>query len=404
MKIPFWVVADLVTQTASPGGFQVSLEDIVPRAGTLVSGSLSRYSADGTPFEKGDVLFGKLRPYLAKFWLADREGVAGGDIHVYRPRKGVDPRYLAYIVGSRNFLRFAVAASKGVKMPRVEWMDIRQYGVNRYDERTQRRIADYLDHETGEIDAMMAKLNELEQVLIGRRSAMILDATRQGKQIAGSEAMPASYESLEGEWSMVPLKYAVEGFQTGVWGEEADGGIDDVRCARVADFDRLSICVTEVPTMRSVPRKDRLRCGLERGDILVEKSGGTSRNPVGAAVAYMGDTPAVCSNFIIRLRCRQSQYPRFWLYALHGSYIAGRTWSYVRQTTGIQNLDVNGFMSMSHPAPDFDEQRRIADHLDEVTSRIDAMLAKIDELKALLVERRSALITDVVTGRKKIPS
>lgn len=404
MKIPFWVVADLVTQTASPGGFQVSLEDIVPRAGTLVSGSLSRYSADGTPFEKGDVLFGKLRPYLAKFWLADREGLAGGDIHVYRPRKGVDPRYLAYIVGSRNFLRFAVAASKGVKMPRVEWMDIRQYGVNRYDERTQRRIADYLDHETGEIDAMMAKLSELEQVLIGRRSAMILDATRQGKQIAGSEAMPASYESLEGEWSMVPLKYAVEGFQTGVWGEEADGGIDDVRCARVADFDRLSICVTEVPTMRSVPLKDRLRCGLERGDILVEKSGGTSRNPVGAAVAYMGDTPAVCSNFIIRLRCRQSQYPRFWLYALHGSYIAGRTWSYVRQTTGIQNLDVNGFMSMSHPAPDFDEQRRIADHLDEVTSRIDAMLAKIDELKALLVERRSALITDVVTGRKKIPS
>ena len=404
MKIPFWVVADLVTQTASPGGFQVLLEDIVPGAGTLVSGSLSRYSADGTPFEKGDVLFGKLRPYLAKFWLADREGVAGGDIHVYRPRKGVDPRYLAYIVGSRNFLRFAVAASKGVKMPRVEWMDIRQYGVNRYDERTQRRIADYLDRETGEIDAMMAKLSELEQVLIGRRSAMILDATRQGKQIADSEAMPASYESLEDEWSMVPLKYAVEGFQTGVWGEEADGGVDDVRCARVADFDRLSICVTEVPTIRSVPRKDRLRCGLERGDILVEKSGGTSRNPVGAAVAYMGDTPAVCSNFIIRLRCRQSQCPRFWLYVLHGSYIAGRTWSYVRQTTGIQNLDVNGFMSMSHPVPDFDEQRRIADHLDEVTGRIDAMLAKIDELKALLVERRSALITDVVTGRKKIPS
>lgn len=51
-----------------------------------------------------------------------------------------------------------------------------------------------------------------------------------------------------------------------------------------------------------------------------------------------------------------------------------------------------------------EEQQRIADHLDEVTGRIDAMLTKIDELKALLVERRAALITDVVTGRKKIPS
>jgi hypothetical protein len=49
-------------------------------------------------------------------------------------------------------------------------------------------------------------------------------------------------------------------------------------------------------------------------------------------------------------------------------------------------------------------QRATVSYLDEVTGRINAMLAKIDELKALLVERRSALITDVVTGRKKIPS
>ena len=51
-----------------------------------------------------------------------------------------------------------------------------------------------------------------------------------------------------------------------------------------------------------------------------------------------------------------------------------------------------------------EEQQRIADHLDEVTGRIDAMHATIDELKALLVERRAALITDVVTGQKKVPA
>ena len=50
----------------------------------------------------------------------------------------------------------------------------------------------------------------------------------------------------------------------------------------------------------------------------------------------------------------------------------------------------------------YTEQVRIADHLDEVTARIDAMLAKVAELKALLNERRAALITDVVTGRKEV--
>ena len=62
---------------------------------------------------------------------------------------------------------------------------------------------------------------------------------------------------------------------------------------------------------------------------------------------------------------------------------------------------VEGFRVPYHGT---DEHQRLADHLDEVTGRIDAMLAKIDELKALLVGRRAALITDVVTGRKKIPS
>ena len=54
------------------------------------------------------------------------------------------------------------------------------------------------------------------------------------------------------------------------------------------------------------------------------------------------------------------------------------------------------------PVPPREEQRRIADHLDEVTGKIDAMLAKVAELKSLLIERRAALITDVVTGRKAV--
>ena len=54
------------------------------------------------------------------------------------------------------------------------------------------------------------------------------------------------------------------------------------------------------------------------------------------------------------------------------------------------------------PVPFREEQRRIADHLDEVTGKIDAMLAKVAELKSLLIERRAALITDVVTGRKAV--
>lgn len=410
--VPAWSLFSERSEKAKPGSVHLTpsqLYGVLPQSEYMeITGSRVVLNLKGADSMKavceGDFI-SHLRSFQGGLEQSSLHGKVSQAYTVLRPSDQVHGGFFRYLFKSRIFIEqlnnltdqlrdgqtinYARFARMALPLPPLE---------------TQGAIAQYLDSETGDIDAMMANLIELEQVLIERRSVMILDATRQGKKVADGEAMPASYESLEGEWSLLPLKYAVEDPQTGVWGEEADGGSDDVRCARVADFDRLSICVTEVPTMRSVPRKDRLRCGLERGDILVEKSGGTRRNPVGGVVAYMGDTPAVYSNFIIRLRCRQSQHPRFWLYVLHGSYIAGRTWSYVRQTTGIQNLDVNGFMSMNHPVPDFDEQRRIADHLDEVTSRIDAMLTRIDELKALLAERRAALITDVVTGRKKIPS
>ena len=381
MKIPFWVIADLVTQTAAPNGFQVSLEDIVPGAGTLVSGSLSRYSADGTPFEKGDVLFGKLRPYLAKFWLADREGVAGGDIHVYRPRKGVDPRYLAYIVGSRGFMRYAVAASKGVKMPRVEWMDLRQYGVNRYDERAQRGIADYLDRETGEIDVMFTKLDVLVEALNSRRASVV------------------ERETVARSGRLTRLKFCADvslgkTFQ-GVRKSDCEILLNYVRAASIQpnglELDDQRMWMTQ---------EEQRKYDLRKGDILIVEGGAG----FGRSVHLTQDMPGWgFQNHVIRVRPDQCHDGRFLNYCVKGHYSSGLIGILVDGAT-IPGLSSDKAKNLPIPDISLEEQQGIADHLDELTGRIDAMLAKIEELKALLVERRAALITDVVTGRKKIPS
>ena len=387
MKIPFWAVADLVTLTAAPSGFQVSLEDIVPGMGTLVSGSLSRYSADGTPFEKGDVLFGKLRPYLAKFWLADREGVAGGDIHVYRPRKGVDPRYLAYIVGSRDFMRYAVAASKGVKMPRVEWMNLRQYGVNRYDERTQRGIADYLDRETAEIDAMLAKLDELTGNL-KQRSGIVVANELKSHYLHGT--IPLAFSS------------GADNFFDGDWVESKDQDPDgDIRLLQLADIGDGTF-LDKSNRRINQDAFERLRCReVQAGDILIARM----PHPLGRACILptgLGRTITVVDVAVLRPDPNRI-VPKYLVYVLNSI-------SFRAQLDSLQSGSTRQRISRSRlgqqriPTPPVALQRAAVSDLDEVTGRINAMLAKIDELKALLVERRAALITDVVTGRKKIPS
>ena len=381
MKIPFWAVADLVTQTAVTNDFQVSLEDIVPGTGTLVSGSLSQYSAEGTTFEKGDVLFGKLRPYLAKYWLADREGVAGGDIHVYRPRKGVDSRYLAYIVGSRNFIRYAVAASKGVKMPRVEWMSLRQYGVNRYDERTQHEIADYLDCEIGEIDAMLAKLEALDESLNLRRASVV------------------EWETIARSGSLTRLKFCADislgkTFQ-GVRKSDHETLVNYVRAASIQPHG------LELDDQRMwMTREEQRKYDLRKGDVLVVEGGAG----FGRSVHLAQDMPGWgFQNHVIRVRPDQHHDGRFLNYCVKGHYSSGLIGLLADGAT-IPGLSSDKAKNLPIPDMSLEEQQCIADHLDEVTGRIDAMLATIDELKALLVERRAVLITDVVTGRKKIPS
>jgi type I restriction enzyme S subunit len=377
--MPFWAAATLVSDSEAPLDFQVSLEDMVSSTGRLVEGDLSQYSAKGTPFVEGDVLFGKLRPYLAKHWLADREGTAGGDIHVYRPEADVEPRYLAYIVGSRNFVRFAEAASKGVKMPRAEWMSLREYPVTAHDLGTQRAIADYLDRETGEIDAMIAKMAELAETLEHRRASVIEMNTT---------ARSGTFTKIKfcGE---VALGKTVQGEQK----HDDELFVNYVRAASIQSYGLELDDQRMWMTARELDKYD-----LKRDDVLIVEGGAG----FGRSVVLAENMPGWgFQNHVIRVRPDRHHNGRFLNYCVKGHYSEGLIGLLADGAT-IPGLSSEKARNLPVPELPLEEEIRIADHLDEVTSKIDAMLAKVAELKSLLIERRAALITDVVTGRKAV--
>ena len=76
------------------------------------------------------------------------------------------------------------------------------------------------------------------------------------------------------------------------------------------------------------------------------------------------------------------------------------------RSTGVRpaqwRLYWDDFANLRIPLPSITEQEATVVHLDEAIGQIDTMLAKVAELKELLIERRAALITDVVTGRKAV--
>ena len=80
-------------------------------------------------FEKNDVLYGKLRPYLDKAILADCDGICTTELLVLRPKPDVDPRFLTCAVHSKDFVEHAMSGVTGAQHPRTSWHRISEFEV-----------------------------------------------------------------------------------------------------------------------------------------------------------------------------------------------------------------------------------------------------------------------------------
>lgn len=109
-------------------------------------------------FQKNDVLFGKLRPYLAKSWLADCDGACSTELLVLRGRE-LDPAYLRYWTLTRPFVEVVDGSTYGSKMPRANWDFIGNMPTLIPAHYEQRTIAAFLERETAKIDSLIERLS-----------------------------------------------------------------------------------------------------------------------------------------------------------------------------------------------------------------------------------------------------
>ena len=199
-------------------------------------------------------------------------------------------------------------------------------------------------------------------------------------------------------WKIDRLKRSIVSCKNGIWGDEAKLDENDVPCIRVADFERQRLRVElNEPTIRNVTIKERIGRLLEKGDLLLEKSGGGELQPVGCVVIYDDSQPAVCSNFIAKMQIAPGMNSSFWRYVHAAAYAIRLTTRSINQTSGIQNLDQDRYFDERAAFPPLPEQSTIAAFLDRETAKIDALIAEQQRLIELLKEKRQAVISHAVT-------
>lgn len=199
-------------------------------------------------------------------------------------------------------------------------------------------------------------------------------------------------------WRVDRLKASIQTCRNGIWGEEALGDENDIPCVRVSDFDRRRLRVElSEPTVRNVTENERVSRVLCKGDLLLEKSGGGEKQPVGCVVLYDDARPAVCSNFVARIVAATGQDSSYWRYVHAAAYAVRLTVGSINQTSGLQNLDQDRYFNEYAAFPPQAEQTAIATFLDHEIAKIDALVEEQKRLIELLKEKRQAVISQAVT-------
>jgi len=354
----------------------------------------------GTPFLQGKAEFGPVNPFprfecavapryceagdmlvsvrapVGAINLADQRYGIGRGLNAVRA-EAIEPGFLRWVLeASEQRLR---SEANGSTFEAITAWNIGEVPYVDCSRSTQRAIADYLDRETGEIDAMLAKLTSLSELVSERRREIVRSVL---KSVGQTVRLGLVVDVVSG--SGFPDKFQ------GVPDEE----LPFYKVSSLSNMDRQVLTDSGNTVSREIADQLGARV-IPSQSVVMAKIGAAL---LLARYALTSRPSCIDNNMQALVPHRDVIVSRFLAYAMENVSIPSLV-----KSGPVPSLDVMG-MKMSRIAfsPSIKEQCRIADHLDEVTGRIDAMLTKIDELKALLVERRAALISDVVTGRKKV--
>lgn len=174
-KVKFDNIAELIKEKFDPKNEDnqpyIGLEHIQEKTGEITGKGQSNLTlSQKNIFHKKNVLFGKLRPYLRKYWLSDFDGVCSTEIMVFRPKNNIDPRFIFYTVQRDDFIQHSISKSFGTKMPRTDWHIIKNFSFSLPSNEEIIKISKIfstLDQKIEKTDQIIQKTESLKRGLMG---------------------------------------------------------------------------------------------------------------------------------------------------------------------------------------------------------------------------------------------
>lgn len=340
---------------------------------------------------------------------AKERGIITSAYTTLRPSALVNPQYLYYVIHAYDLIKGFYGMGAGVRQG-LNYDEVKTIKVPFPPMEEQKRIVAFLDDQVSQIDSIIEEAKASVEEYRQWMASAIFEAVTKGldKHAKMKDSLISWIGQIPAHWRKLPLKRVILSRDGGAWGDEPVGNESDRICMRVADFDfdygRFKHLPSEMYTKRAYRSPQIEKLTLRSGDILVEKSGGGDKTPVGRAVLYDINELALFANFMDRLSINTNVImPDYFEYFWRAMYYLSITTIYIKQTTGIQNLNLAALLEKEMIVfPSVDEQQQIVKYLDLFSESVRALITEKVELISDLEKYKRSLIYESVTGKRRV--
>jgi type I restriction enzyme S subunit len=380
----------------------MGLEHIESWTGRRIEDETASSEGIATRFEKDDVLFSKLRPYLAKVYLAEKEGMATTEALVMVCEPVLLPAFLKYLLLSDKFIDAVSGTAYGAKMPRANWEDIGGLPIVLPSTGEQQQIAAFLDWKTAQIGVLIAKKKRLLETLKEKRLAVITQAVTKGLNPVTplrDSGVPWLGQVPE-HWQVKRLRFATKRIEQG-WSPQCDNqpaddelwGVMKVGCVNGDEFDALENKALPLD-LDPMPEYE-----LRPKDILISRANTKELLGSAAIVPENVRSKLLLCDKLFRLRPTaevDEEYLTCYLRTPAARY------QYEREATGssgsMQNIGQSTIKNLVLFLPPLDEQKVISQYIRDEVAKLDGIVRRTETALAYLTGYRNALITAATMG------
>jgi type I restriction enzyme S subunit len=309
-----------------------------------------------------------------------------------------DPEFTHYVFNREDFWIKGGSAQPYVQVPASLTQKVPKFPLE-----DQVALRKYLNVETAQIDALMAKQKELIETLAERRKAVITRAVTRGLdptvELKNSEI--AVLDEIPKHWDLVQLKRFLDRIEQGVSPEagleladQSSWGVLKAGCVNRGYF-------SDVEHKRlSGDFEFKPYLAVSIGDLLVNRASGSPSLVGSAAIVRILRYNVILSDKIFRLVVRPEFSSAFLEHVLQSMVYRTQVLQSISGADGLaNNLPSSSLKRFWIPRPPLAEQRLIAKWLDVEIRRIDSLIEKATDMIEILRERRQALISAAVTGK-----